>query len=478
MPMKLLKSLLITGLVLLISAFMYQDKRHQTKIPEDGFVIDTLMKNLFVPWQIVFLPDRTMLFTEREGRVRIYRDGRVVAKPAFIVPNIPLRNKTGLLGMCIHPEFVINKFVYLANNYTKDNRMKLRVVRYQFKNDTLINPFVIIEGLPANQNHTGCRLLFGPDKMLYITTGDADEPRLAQDLKAYNGKILRFNADGTIPLDNPFHGVDTALHSIWTYGHRNPQGLAFQPGTDFLFGSEHGPSGGDEINKIIAGGNYGWPIVHHRESRAGMASPIAEYTPSIAPSEAMFYSAKQFPQLQGHLLVACLRGECILDIQLDKGTIVSQDVLLKGRYGRIRSLVTGPDGYIYFSTSQNDPPEGVARPEYDMILRMRPSGISNSKISSQKLVVKTSAKRPAIISKTAVLYQQMCGSCHGNNLQGTERAKGLLGARLVYGSTKPAIVRTITNGVMLKGMPAWNGAITKPDIDKIADYIIGKRSRR
>ncbi|WP_069659445.1 PQQ-dependent sugar dehydrogenase [Arcticibacter eurypsychrophilus] len=476
--MKLLKSSAIICLGILISAFVYQNKRTQQQAPEDGFVIDTLMKNLFVPWQIVFLPDRTMLFTEREGRVRVYRNGKLVDKPAFVVPDIPLRNKTGLLGMCIHPEFATNKFVYLANNYTRDKRMRLRVVRYQFKNDTLINPFVILENIPANQNHTGCRLLFSPDKKLYITTGDADEPGLAQDLKTYNGKILRFNDDGTIPLDNPFHGVDTALHSIWTYGHRNTQGLAFQPGTGFLFSSEHGPTGGDEINRIIKTGNYGWPMVHHRDSRAGMISPIAEYTPSIAPGEALFYSGNRFPQLQGHLLVACLRGESVLDIQLDMGKVVSQDVLLKGRYGRIRSLVTGPDGYIYFSTSQNDPPEGVARPEYDMILRMRPSGSSNSKLSSQKLVVRTPIKKPAATPKIVVLYQQMCGSCHGNNLQGTERAKGLLGAKLVYGSTKPAIVRTITNGVMLKGMPAWNGAISKPDIDKIADYIISKRKRR
>lgn len=460
-------------ILILSSAFIFKTKTVSEFLAADGYIIDTIAENLRVPWQIAFLPDRTMLFTEREGRLRIYRNGKLVDKPAFEV-TVPLDNKSGLLGLSIHPDFAENRFIYLANNYLLDNKMRLRVTRYEFVNDTLANAFPILENLPANRNHTGCRLKFGPDKKLYITTGDADEPALAQDLKAYNGKILRLNDDGSIPIDNPFFKSDSAIKAIWTYGHRNPQGLAFQPGTNYLFNSEHGPTGGDEINFTRKGMNYGWPIIHHQDTKEGMISPIAEYTPSIGPAEAMFYSAKEFPQLTGHLLVACLRGESILDITMDKEKIISQNVMFKKQYGRIRSLVTGPDGFIYFSTSQNDPPEGTAKPHYDMILRMRPSGNGNSQLSSQKLsfenVINSSNKQ-----SPEMIAQQLCASCHGNNLQGTDRGSNLITANLAHGSDKKSITNNIKNGIIDKGMPAWKGAISPNDIDKIADYILTKR---
>lgn len=450
----------------------------------DGFQVDTLATDLVVPWQIVFLPDNTMLFTERAGQVRIIRNDKLIKKPAYIT-EVVQRNKTGLLGMCIHPDFRKNRFIYLADNYSRNNRVKLKVVRYEFVNDTLIRPFTILDNLPANPNHTGCRLLFGPDRKLYITTGDADEPSLAQDLKAYNGKILRLNDDGSIPEDNPFAGHnDQTLKAIWSYGHRNPQGIAFQPGTGLLFSSEHGPTGGDEINIIKKGGNYGWPVVHHQESQEGMISPIAEYTPSIAPSEAMFYTGKAFPELEGKLLVGCLRGESILRLELKNGTVVKQDVILKQKYGRIRSLVTGPDGYIYLSTSQIDPSEGVPRPQYDMILRLKPSGDSNTQISSQRIMPrkttaanKKNGKSP-VKTGTAVLFQQLCVSCHSNTSAGTKIAGSLFDGKFKYGSGKASIIKNITNGLINKGMPSWKGAISRDNIEKIAEYILIRQRNR
>lgn len=455
------------------TAFIFKPETIPESIQGDGYVIDTLAENLRVPWQIAFLPDGTMLFTEREGRLRIYRNGKLVDKPAFEIA-VPLDNKSGLLGLCIHPDFARNKFIYLASNYMSENKMRLRVTRYQFVNDTLANAFPILKNLPANRNHTGCRLKFGPDKKLYVTTGDADEPALAQDLKAYNGKILRLNDDGSIPADNPFVKSDSAIKAIWTYGHRNPQGLAFQPGTNYLFNSEHGPTGGDEINFTRKGMNYGWPVIHHQDTKDGMVSPIAEYTPSIGPAEAMFYTAKEFPQLRGHLLVACLRGESILDITMDKEKIISQNVMFKKEYGRIRSVVTGPDGFIYFSTSQNDPPEGTARPHYDMILRMRPAGNGSIALSSQKLISEKAISSPQKQSGD-MITQQLCASCHGNNLAGTDRGSNLVTANLAHGSDKKTIVNNITNGIIDKGMPAWKGAISPDYINKIADYILTKR---
>ncbi|WP_285008591.1 PQQ-dependent sugar dehydrogenase [Pedobacter faecalis] len=458
----------LTPLVILVLVtFAFIKPRATGELVEAGYQVDTLADNLRVPWQIVFLPDSSMLFTEREGRVRLLRHGKLLRKPLLNLHDVVLRNKSGALGLCLHPGFSRNKRVYLASNYLSYNRMKLRIVRYELEKDTLVRPLVILKDIPANQNHTGCRLTFGPDKKLYITTGDADQPVLAQDLKAYNGKILRVNDDGTVPSDNPFVGNDTARKEIWSYGHRNPQGIAFQPGTGLLYESEHGPTGGDEINLIKKGGNYGWPGVHHEQRRAGTESPLIQYTPSIGPGEVMFYNGSRFPDLKGKLLVACLRGASILNLSLHQGSIADQSLLFKNVHGRIRSLVTGPDGYLYFSTSMHDPGEGHPRDGHDdMILRIRPSG--TGMMVSQK--IKT-AKRSETTgpSSASVLFQQLCASCHGDKLQGTATAKALVNA------DKRSIVRIITNGITNKGMPAWKGAISKEDIDGLADFIISAR---
>ncbi|GAB3927777.1 PQQ-dependent sugar dehydrogenase [Mucilaginibacter myungsuensis] len=459
-------------LAFIASAFVYNNHIRESQAPE-GYIVDTLATDLVVPWQLVFLADNTLIFTERAGRVRIYRDGKLQPKAAFVVSDIPLRNKTGMLGMCIHPDFATNRYIYLAHNYMQDNnRMRSKVIRYKFRNDTLVEPFKIIDGIPANQNHTGCRLVFSPDKKLFITTGDADQPALSQDLKAYNGKILRVNDDGTIPTDNPLFNNDTARKEIWTYGHRNPQGFAFNPATGTIFESEHGPTGGDEINIIRKGENYGWPVIHHWDTKEGMNSPLSEYSPSIGPSEMMFYTANKLPQLQGHLLMGCLRGESILKIKLDGDRIVDQEILFKKTYGRIRSIVTGPDGFIYFSTSMVDPGEGKPRPKDDMILRLRPSGSSNTTVASQKLAASTATSTGSKKQTPAALFQQLCAACHGNKLQGMDgKTHDLTAGMFKYGSDKAAILKNITNGITDKGMPAWAGAISTTDIDGIANYI-------
>jgi glucose/arabinose dehydrogenase len=476
--MKTLKWFIVICLVAITASAFVAGKKSRISIAladTSSFKIDTLAHDLVVPWQLVFLPDNSMLFTERNGKLRIFRNGKLVDKPAFIIPNIPQRNKTGLLGLMLHPDFIHNRLIYMANDYWQGTKMRLQIVRYEFRNDTLIKPLVIRDDIHANQNHTGSRLVFGPDKKIYITTGDADEAILAQDLKALNGKILRFNDDGTIPNDNPFFNNDTARKEIWSYGHRNPQGLVFEPGTNTLFESEHGPTGGDEINIIKKGMNYGWPIIHHQLTKDGMLTPLAEFTPSIGPSEAMFYSDAQFPQLKGKLLVACMRGEGVLILTLNNDKIVNQEIIFKKKFGRIRSLITGPDGYIYMSTTNVDPAEGKPRPGDDMILRLRPSGSSKAMLISQKIDANMVAQTSPVKITTATLIQQMCASCHGNDLKGTDKGANLITAALKHGSDKQSIVNTITNGVLDKGMPAWNGAISKADIGKIAAHIMTKR---
>ncbi|PWS30182.1 PQQ-dependent sugar dehydrogenase [Pedobacter paludis] len=458
--------LVIIMLLAFASGFIYKSNTKNQQVL--SFKIDTLAENLTVPWQITFLPDRSMLFTERTGKVRHYRNGKLQEKPVLIVNDIKAESKTGLLGMVIHPDFAKNHLIYIAHNYGENNALWLRVVRYEYKNDTLLNPKTLIEKIPAARNHTGCRLVFGPDKKLYITTGDADQPVRAQDLKTFNGKILRLNDDGSIPSDNPFIKSDTARKEIWSYGHRNPQGLAFQPGTNKLYETEHGPTGGDEVNIIEKGANYGWPVIHHQDAKAGMKSPIFEYTPSIGPSEALFYVGKAFPTLQGNLLVGCLRGESILNIPLDKPS--EQEVFLKKQFGRIRSVVVGPDGFIYISTSNFDLPESKGERPYDMILRLRPSTDKTVFASSQQI---TANNKSDLVKNTSQnMFKQLCASCHGDKLQGTEAVRSLIGGKFNYGSDKKSIVKTITDGVVAKGMPAWNGAISKKDIDGLADYIL------
>lgn len=449
-------------------------QKNERNINRD-FIVDTLATGLIVPWALAFIDSTTFIFTERSGNVRLIHNDKLVKKPLMVVKETTTLRKMGLLGLCTHPNFKTNHFIYLAYNYTAEKTALLRIVRYRFAIDTLLDPFVIIDSIYASQNHTGCRLKIGPDKKLYITTGDADRPALAQDLKFLNGKILRVNDDGTIPADNPFVTNDTARKEIWTYGHRNTQGIDFQPGENDLYNSEHGPTGGDEINFIQKGKNYGWPVIHHDQEKENMITPLFQYTPSIGPSEIVFYNADAFPQWKGRLLLASLRGEAITKIELVNKKIVSQEYIFHNQYGRIRALTVGPEGYLYFSTSQIDPPEGTPRVGYDMILRLKPSVIITAKTNSANLQMNTykSSKRKTIVET----YFELCASCHGKKMQGTERAKSMLETVWQFGGKKQDIIKSIRDGIIDKGMPSWQGAITDKEIERLADYILKNNKR-
>jgi len=341
------------------------------------FRVETVIGNLEVPWSIVWAPDGRMLFTERAGRLRVFQNGKLQPQPLFVVPDVEPGGESGLMSIVLHPQFAANHLLYLSYAYSA-NGQSVRVVRYRETPTGLSDRKVIIENIPAAQFHAGCRLRFGPDAKLYITTGDATERELAQQLNSVAGKILRLNDDGTVPADNPFVGRGDARPEIWAYGSRNSQGIDFQPGTNNLFETEHGPSGfdgpggGDEVNIIDKGKNYGWPVIHHRATRTGMESPLLEYTPACAPASGVFYRGSQFPQFKGNFFFGCLRGTRIIRVTLDGRRVVSQENLLENQYGRIRDIAEGPDGYIYFSTSNRDG-RGTPAGDDDRILRLVPA---------------------------------------------------------------------------------------------------------
>lgn len=344
--------------------------------PSSKRTVETFAQGLEVPWAIVFTPDKRMLVSERPGRIRVIENGVLKKEPLAVLSDVASEQEAGLLGLALHPNFSSNHWLYLCYT-TKDNgEFKERVKRFKEDPKGLSEEKIIIDNIPASPIHAGCRLIFGPDGKLYITTGDAGKKELAQKLDSLAGKTLRLNDDGSIPSDNPFVAQAGARHEIWSYGHRNAQGIAFQPGSNLMFQTEHGPSGfdapggGDEINIVERGKNYGWPIIHHQMTKAGLESPILEYTPAIAPAGAIFYQGDAIPEWHNDFFFANLRGRRIVRVRFDNRKVVESEVLFKDAYGRIRDIAQGPDGALYFTTSNRDG-RGEPAANDDRIMRIR-----------------------------------------------------------------------------------------------------------
>ncbi len=344
---------------------------------ETLFRVEAVAGGLQVPWGFAWLPNGDMLVTERPGRVRIIEKGQLRAEPVFRVPDVEPSSESGLMDISRHPQFSANGFVYLAYAYNKDGK-RVKVTRYKFDGKTFVEPKIIIENIPSAPNHAGTRARFGPDGKLYVTTGDSTDWNLAQKNDSLAGKTLRLNDDGSVPKDNPFIGREGYRPEIWTTGHRNAQGLAWQPGSGLMFQTEHGPSGfegrgggADEVNIVEAGKNYGWPTIYGNKTQAGLVSPLLEYTPACAPASGAFYNGDKFPAFKGNFFLGCLRGARMIRVVLDGRKVVKQENLLERNVGRIREIAEGPDGFIYFSTSNRDGRGSPAKDD-DRIMRIVP----------------------------------------------------------------------------------------------------------
>ena len=334
---------------------------------QHSFRVVTVAEGLEHPWAVGFLPGGDILVTERPGRLRIIRNGRLLPAPVEGVPEVFAVGQGGLLDVMPHPDFATNRLVYLT--YSKPlggQESTTAVIRGRLENDALTNVEEIFVAQTRGRGHYGSRLAFDGQGHLFVSVGERMaapnllEAHPAQDFSNHHGTINRLMEDGSVPSDNPFVGREDVRPEIWSKGHRNPQALAIHPVTGQLWEAEHGPQGGDEINLIEPGKNHGWPVIgfgvnygsglriHEGTMREGMQSPVHVWVPSIATSGMMIYNGNAFPRWKGSIFVGGLAGEQLARIEVGDSASPLEETLLKG-IGRVRDVREGPDGFIYLA---------------------------------------------------------------------------------------------------------------------------------
>ncbi len=376
--------LVVLGLLVSTVAVRSQDGAVRSALHDYQLV--TVVEGLIQPWSVAFLPGGDMLITERPGRLRIVRQGKLLPQPVEGVPAVLFQGQGGLLEVSPHPNFASNRWLYLT--YSKPNpdgkTGTTALVRGRFENDRLTGVTQLFESVSQGRGHYGGKIAFDKNGFLFLSLGDRQVPpegtleaHPAQDLSNHHGKMIRLHDDGKVPADNPFVNRPGAKPEIWSYGHRNIQGMAIHPETQDVWIDEHGPQGGDELNLVLPGRNYGWPVIgfgvnyrtglaiHSGTHRQGMEQPVNVWVPSIGISGLMIYTGDRFPQWRGNIFVGGMAGQQISRLTLDGNKRVSsKELLVQGR-GRIRDVRQGPEGLIYLVIEDED---GKPTP----VLRMEP----------------------------------------------------------------------------------------------------------
>ncbi len=369
-----MKNLKIIGIVL-ASIFWFHTKG-SAQITIGTTVVDTttIASGLDTPWEILWGPDDHIWITERYGRVsRLNPETREISELVRI-DEVHEQSESGLLGLVLHPEFPIQPYVFLVYNYLESSSIKERLVRYTFSDEALVSPITLLEGIEGAGNHNGSRLVINVDQKLYMTTGDAGNTSTSQNLNSLNGKVLRLNLDGTVPDDNPFPGS-----YIWSWGHRNAQGLVISP-SGTIYSSEHGPSSDDEVNIIEKGRNYGWPNVKGFCDQAtensfcadsNVFEPIEAWTPTLAVAGTDFYSHTAIPEWRNSLLVTSLKAARLVALKLseDGTSVVQEETYFQNWFGRLRDLCVSPDGRVFLSITNRDG-RGSMQPGDDRIVQI------------------------------------------------------------------------------------------------------------
>jgi glucose/arabinose dehydrogenase len=369
-----MQGMITAGAMLPLAACVQASANGVVVSEQASFKVEKLVDGLAHPWAMAFLPDGDILITERPGLLRRVHDGKLDPTPIAGTPEVYVKGQGGLLDVALDPDYAENGWLYLSYaGVDEGNVSGTHVARARLDDGGLADLEVIFRSNTQSRGsvHWGSRLRFGPDGYLYVTVGERGDGDNAQDLGRHAGSVLRLNPDGSVPEDNPFVGQEGAMPEIWSYGHRNPQGLAVRPETGEVFAQEHGPKGGDEINIVQPGANYGWPLVSWgidyggspigdgSRERDGTVQPIHYWDPSIAPSGMTFYDGDAFPEWQGDLLVGALKFQLIARLELDGDRVVGEERLIQYQIGRIRDVRTGPDGFVYLLT--DDPSGGLFR---------------------------------------------------------------------------------------------------------------------
>jgi len=334
---------------------------------------EEVVTGLEVPWGIAFLPNRDMLVTERPGRVRLVRDGKLVSQPVATI-NVTDSGEDGLLGIATHPNFAENRFFYVYYTADRNGSQVNRVERWRLsENGLTASPDrVIVDDIPVAQFHNGGRIRFGPDGMLYIGTGDARNPQISQDVNSLAGKILRVTPDGQVPQDNPFE-----KNPVYITGIRNTQGFDWRDQST-LWVTDHGPSGDlgrrghDKLSLARSGDNLGWPTIYRCESGEGLVTPSIVWREALPPGGAAIYTGNTIPEWRGSLIIATLRSEHLQRVVFAPQSpqqVERHEVYLQGKYGRLREAIMGPDGELYVTTSNCDG-RGNCPPQQDKIIRI------------------------------------------------------------------------------------------------------------